>query len=113
MNADLEKIVELSKSHASMDCDNLSGVKAGNRAADSIRGIATRLVEIGCIDELLTLLDNEIAGSWIAFIVVDSPQATEEQRERCIKLIRSIALEDKVISIGASLWLEERGFGHS
>lgn len=113
MSAELEKIVHFAKVHASIDYENSSSAKTGNRAADSIRSIALQLVEIGRIDELLTLLDHEVAGSWIAFIVAESPLSTKEQRERCIELIQRIALEDSVISIGAEMWLEEQGFGCS
>ena len=113
MNADIEKIVGFSKVHASIDYENPSSVEMGNSTADSISSIAIRLVETGRVDELLTLLDNDVAGSWIAFIVAESPLASEEQRGRCIELIQSLALEDNVISIGAEMWLEERGYGHS
>lgn len=113
MNADIEEFLEFSGVHASTEYGNPSSVKAGNNAVDSMRSIATRMVESGRTEELLELLDNEVAGAWVAFTVAEFPQVTKEQRGRCLKLIQSIAAGDSVDSMGAEIWLKERGHGHS
>ncbi|WP_237567705.1 hypothetical protein [Microbulbifer hydrolyticus] len=113
MKSDLKEFIELSKVHASIEYGNPSSVKAGNNAADSMRSITNRFVESGRTEELLELLDNKVAGPWVAFTVVEFQKITKEQRARCLELIRAIASGDSVDSMGAELWLKERGNRHS
>ncbi len=113
MNSDIEVFLKFSQVHASTEYGNPSSVKAGNKAADSMRSIVTRLIEAGRTEELLELLDNEVAGSWVAFTVAEFPHITKEQKGRCLRLIQSIAAGDNVDSMGAEMWLKERGHDHS
>ena len=113
MNSDIEEFLEFSKEHSSMDYGDPSSVKAGNRAAHSMRVIVTRLIESGRTEELLELLDNTIAGPWVAFTVAMLPNVTSEQKLRCLELIRRIASGDSIESVGAEMWLRDQGYDHS
>lgn len=113
MNADIEEFIELSKVHASVEYGDPSSVKAGNNAADSMRSIINRLVESGRTEELLELLDDKVAGPWVAYTVAELQKITKEQKARCLELIQAIAAGDGADSMGAGMWLKERGYGHS
>jgi len=109
----IEQFVNLAKVHASIDYGNPNSVKEGNSAADSMRLIALILYESNKIEELLSLLEHQYAGLWVAFIVADFDNVSAAQIKRCIDLIRSLANGDSVDSLGAKYWLEERGISDS
>lgn len=110
MNSEIKEFLELSEVHASVDYGNPSSVRAGNKAADSMRKIATGLVKSGLTEDLLELLDDKAAGAWVAFTVAELPQTTHKQRERCIKTIQGIAAGSGIDAMGAEMWLAERGY---
>ena len=109
----IEQFINLAEIHAAVDYGNPKSVKVGNSAADRMREIAHNFYDSGKIDELLSLLEHQHAGLWVAFIVGDLENATATQVERCLCLIRSLADGDSVDSIGAKYWLEERGLNDS
>ncbi len=113
MNADIEEFIRLSGVHASVDYGCPSSVAAGNKAADSMSNIATRLVESGLAEDLLELLDHKVAGAWVAFTVAELPNVTHKQRERCIKTIQEMASGSEINAMGAEMWLTKRGYSLS
>jgi hypothetical protein len=110
MNSDIAKFIELSEVQASIEYERPSSVEVGNNASDSLRLISARLVESGRAEELLEILDHKTAGAWVAYTVSEFPQIESKQKERCIRVIRDIAAGEEVESLGAKMWLKERGY---
>ena len=110
MNTEINDFLKYADIHASTDYENRTSVKAGNQAADSMKDIANRIAALGRAEELLKLLSNEVAGAWVAYTLADSLQLNKSQKKRCIKHIQNIAAGGGLDSMGAEMWLKERGY---
>ncbi|ALT00050.1 hypothetical protein [Lacimicrobium alkaliphilum] len=113
MNANIQRFLELARVHPTTDYGNSTSVNAGNQAADSMRELALKFVESGRADDLLSLLSDRYAAPWVAYNLAEITQIPEEQKRHCISFIQHIADGSNIESVGAEIWLRERGYGDS
>lgn len=113
MDASIEQFIKLSEAHASVDYENPQSVQASNKAADSIIELTALFVKEDRFEDLIALLEHELAGPWVAFSVADIKNVIPEHKERCIELIRVIAEGGSIEATGAQFWLRERGYERS
>ena len=109
----IKGFIEQAKIHASIDYGTPASVKKGNLAADKMAEIAKQYGDANEVEELLSIIDHDIAGSWVAYTVVKLPSINSVQKQRCIDKIKLIAKGTDVHALGAEIWLKEHGYGLS
>ena len=109
----IESFIELSKIHASTDYADKKSVRKANEAADSMKEMVSKIHQQNKVAELLSLLNHESAGLWVAYLVADISGINSQHKEKCINKIESIASGDSLDSTAAEYWLKERGYGNS
>jgi len=106
----MDDFIELADLHAATDYADKNSVKNANVVADKMSELVSSLNSSAEVEKYLSLLTHPNAGSWVAFLLADLSTISKKQRNLCIKKVKSIADGDGVNSLGAQMWLSERGF---
>jgi len=107
---DSARFVELAQAQAAVDYGSSSSVRLANSAADELRAMAlAALSSPQETEQLLALLNQPLAASWVAYAALEHGALTEFQRARCMATVQALARSDNLASIGARAWLAEHG----
>jgi hypothetical protein len=109
----IEEFIKLADIHASVECSKPASVRKGNSAADKMHEIAKQYAGAKKADELLRIINHEVAGSWVAYCLANNSNLSHEQKKICISKIRSIASNSGLDALGAQMWLKEHGYENS
>ncbi|MDH3591687.1 MAG: hypothetical protein OER88_07405, partial [Planctomycetota bacterium] len=100
------RLGELAAALAETDYESSEAVASHNAAFDEMRALILRVgrASASSLDALLSLLTEEPLRVPIAFTLPDGCRLTEEQRERCLVVIREVARGDGPDALGAPEW---------
>tara|TARA_B100001063_G_C16286712_1_gene321836 strand:- start:135 stop:470 length:336 start_codon:yes stop_codon:yes gene_type:complete len=109
----IEEFIKQADIHASVEYGKPASVRKGNSAADKMAEIAKQYAGAKKADELLRIINHEVAGSWVAYCLANNSNLSHEQKKICISKIRSIASISGLDALGAQMWLREHGYENS
>ena len=105
----VHEYIECQRVHAEIDFSSRASVKAGNKAADRMRLIATSLSasQAGQVafEQLLTS-PNPVLALWAAHHLLELMSPIESVQEAALALIASAAKGDSAHALGEAMWLE-------
>ncbi len=90
---------------AGTDYNSPASVRRHNAAANRMRGIIEEAAARGpaAVGELLPLLDEEPSARWLAFHLLELSPLPPAERERCLAVIRRLAVGSSAEALGADV----------
>jgi hypothetical protein len=94
---------------AATDYADKAAVKKHNKSVDRMDVIVETVASQGpsAIDRLAVLLDDDTAGRWLAFQLLDRVKVAPTVEKKCLSLIKKQASGKSPDALGAKYWLKE------
>lgn len=94
---------------AATEYGSKGSVRQHNAAADRMRAIVAEAYAAGpsAVEELIPLLVEPPADQWLAFQLLELGKPEASVAERCLSIIRRIAVGSDADALGAEFWLRD------